>query len=266
MSFGRSAGCFPRAAEYIRMKPNPVVLLIDADRPMRRLARTLMEAHHYRVYEAETGQAGMKEAAVRSPDVIVLELSLPDMDGLMVLQRLREWNDAPVLVLSARGTESDKVLALDSGANDYITKPFGSAELLARLRVLLRPQRAEPDGPIFANGNLIVDLSARSVTLEGRKIDMTPTERAIFYTLVRHAGKLVTRQHLLRCVWGSDAGNKCHDLHVYIASLRRKLRDSSGEILIQTEGSLGYRMLVPSADNIVNLPSAEPMLAGTATL
>jgi two-component system KDP operon response regulator KdpE len=243
------------------MKPNPVALLIDADRPIRRLVRTLLEAHYFRVYEAENGQAGMKEAAARSPDVILLELALPDMDGVSVLHRIREWNDAPVLVLSGRGAESDKVQALDSGANDYVTKPFGSSELLARLRVLLRTRRAEPDGPVFANGGLMVDLSARSVTLRGRPIELTPTERAIFYTLVRHAGKLVTRQHLLRCVWGSASESKCHDLHVYIASLRRKLRDSSGDVLIQTEGSLGYRLLVPSADNIVDLPSAEPILA-----
>jgi two-component system KDP operon response regulator KdpE len=248
------------------MKPNPIALLIDADRPMRRLVRILMEAHHYRVHEAETGQAGMKAAAERSPDVIVLELALPDVDGLVALQRLREWSDAPVLVLSSRSAETDKVSALDSGANDYVTKPFGSDELLARLRVLLRPHRAEPDGPVLVNGGLRVDLGARSVTLRGRKIDLTPTERVLFYTLARHAGKLVTRQHLLRCVWGNSSESKFHDLHVYIASLRRKLRDSSGDILIQTDESLGYRLLVPSADNIVDLPAAEPMPPAAARL
>ncbi len=231
------------------MKPYPSALIIDGDRPIRRLLRNLLEADRYRVFEAETAQSGMKEAAARSPDVIIMELSLPDVNGLTVLRRLREWNHAPILILSSRDAESDKVLALDSGANDYVTKPFGPAELLARLRVLQRSLPAEPDGPIFEHGGLSVDVTARAVTLHGRKVELTPTEQVIFYTLLRHAGKLVTRKHLLRCVWGTDSESKLHDLHVYIANLRQKLREASNQILIQTEGCAGYRILVPVSDS-----------------
>jgi two-component system KDP operon response regulator KdpE len=231
------------------MKPYPSALIIDGDRPIRRLLRNLLEADRYRVFEAETAQSGMKEAAARFPDVIIMELALPDMNGLTFLQRLREWNHAPILILSSRDAESDKVLALDSGANDYMTKPFGAAELLARLRVLQRSLPAEPDGPIFEHGGLSVDVTARAVTLHGRKVELTPTEQVIFYTLLRHAGKLVTRKHLFRCVWGTDSESKLHDLHVYIANLRQKLREASNQVIIQTEGGAGYRLLVPASDS-----------------
>jgi len=227
------------------MKPNPIALLIDADRPIRRLLRVVLEPHHYKVCEAENGQTGMKEAVARQPDVIILDLSLPDIDGLTVLKRLREWNRAPVLILSVQDGEQSKVTALDSGANDYMTKPFGSAELLARLRVLLRPVPAEPDGPLFVNGDLQVDVMSHLVTLRGCQVYLTPTEEAVFYTLVRHAGTLVTCKYLLRCVWGSDSDGKLHDLHVYIRCLRQKLRGTADEDLIQTEGSIGYRLLIP---------------------
>jgi two-component system KDP operon response regulator KdpE len=207
--------------------------------------RVVLEPHHYKVCEAENGQTGMKEAVARRPDVIILDLSLPDIDGLTVLKRLREWNQAPVLILSALDGEESKVTALDGGANDYMTKPFGSAELLARLRVLQRSMPAEPDGPLFVNGDLQVDITSHLVTLEGRQVYLSPTEEAVFYTLVRHAGKLVTCKHLLRCIWGTDSESKLHDLHVYIRCLRQKLRGTADEILIQTEGSVGYRLLVP---------------------
>jgi two-component system KDP operon response regulator KdpE len=241
------------------MKPYPTALIIDDDRPIRRLVRNLLEADRYRVFEAETAQSGMKETAARSPDVIIMELTLPDMNGLAVLQRLREWNHVPILVLSSRDAESDKVLALDNGANDYVTKPFSPAELLARLRVLQRSLPAEADGPIFEHGGLSVDVTARTVTLHGRKVELTPTEQVLFYTLLRHAGKLVTRKHLFRCVWGTDSEDKLHDLHVYIANLRQKLRETSGQVLIQTEGCAGYRILVPSSDAIAS-ESLEPKL------
>jgi two-component system KDP operon response regulator KdpE len=227
------------------MKPNPLALIIDADRPIRRLLRVVLEPHHYRVYEAENGQSGMKEAVARQPDVIILDLSLPDIDGLTVLKRMREWNRAPVLILSTQGGEESKVAALDGGANDYMTKPFGPAELLARLRVLQRSVPSEPDGPLFVSGDLQVDIASHLVTLRGRQVFLSPTEEAVFYTLVRHSGKLVTCKHLLRCVWGSDSEAKLHDLHVYIRCLRQKLRGSADDILIQTEGSVGYRLLVP---------------------
>jgi two-component system KDP operon response regulator KdpE len=230
------------------MKPTPIILIIDSDKASRRLLRNILQARRYRVCETESGQTGIQEAAARGPDVIILELELADTDGITVLRRLREWNQSPILVVSSRDGESDKVLALDSGANDYLTKPFGSEELLARLRVLQRTLPTEPDGPLFIHGNLKVDLNARVITCAGRIIDLTPTEQAIFYTLLRHAGKLVSSKHLLRCVWGTDSETKLRDLHVYIVNLRRKLRKVSEQVLIHTEGSQGYRVIVPPAN------------------
>ena len=243
------------------MKPNPIALLIDADRPIRRLLRVVLEPHNYKVFDAENGQAGLKEAVLRQPDVIILDLSLPDVEGLTVLKRLREWNRAAVLVLSERNDEKDKVTALDSGANDYMNKPFSTAELLARLRVLQRSLVAEPDGPLFVNGDLLVDITSHLITLRGRPIFLTPTEEAVFYTLVRHAGKLVGCKHLLRCIWGTDSEDKLHDLHVYIRSLRQKLRAAADDILIQTEGSEGYRLLVPMDSQHTAQESAPQKLA-----
>jgi two-component system KDP operon response regulator KdpE len=228
------------------MKPNPIALLIDADRSMRRLLRVVLEPNHYKVYEAEDGHAGMKEAVARRPDVIILDLSLPGIDGLTVLKRVREWNRVPVLILSDQKDEENKVMALDNGANDYMTKPFGFAELLARLRVLQRSIPGEPDGPLFIHGDLRVDIMSHCITLRDRRVDLTPTEEAVFYILVRHAGKLVTCNHLIRCVWGNNLENKIHDLHVYIRSLRVKLSGAGNESLIQTEGSEGYRLLLPT--------------------
>jgi two-component system KDP operon response regulator KdpE len=244
------------------MKPNPIALLIDADRPIRRLLRVVLEPHHYKVYEAENGHTGMKEAVARRPDVIILDTSLSDISGLTVLKRLREWNRTPVLILSAQNDEENKVAALDSGANDYMTKPFGSAELLARLRVLQRSIPGEPDGPLFIHGDLQVDIISHRVTLRGHQVDLTPTEAAVLYILVRHAGILVTCKHLLRCVWGNDSENKLHDLHVYIRSLRQKLNGAGNESVIQTEGSTGYRLLLPMDCQHTPSESASPNMIG----
>jgi two-component system KDP operon response regulator KdpE len=167
------------------------------------------------------------------------------MAGLTVIKRLREWNRTPVLILSAQNDEEDKVLALDSGGNDFVAKPFGTAELLARLRVLQRSIPGEPDGPLFVHGDLQVDIMSHRVTIRGRPVDLTPTEEAVFYILVRHAGKLVACKHLLHCVWGLEVENKIHDLHVYIRSLRQKLNGAGHESVIKTEGSTGYRLLLP---------------------
>jgi two-component system KDP operon response regulator KdpE len=246
------------------MKANPIALLIDADRPIRRLLRAVLEPHHYKVYEAECGQTGIKEAVLRRPDVIILDLALPDIDGLIVLLQLRESNRAPVLILSAQEDEKTKVAALDSGANDYMTKPFGAAELLARLRVLQRWIPSEPDGPLFINGDLEVDVMSHRVALGGRAVELTPTEEAVFYILVRHGGKLVACKHLLRCVWGSDSEDKLHDLHVYIRSLRRKLGGAGHESVIQTEGSAGYRLLLPMECRHTPAASASPKVSSAA--
>lgn len=227
------------------MKPNPVVLLIDPDRGTRRLLRTVLESQHYKVFEAEDGETGTREAVARRPDVVILDLCLPDVDGLVVLKRFREWNRVPVLILSADDAEEKIVAALDSGAGDYMSKPFGIPELLARLRVLQRPIPGQSDGPFYINCDLHVDITARVATIRGRQVDFSPTEEALFFALVRHAGQLVTRKHLLRCIWGTDSESKLHDLHVYVGTLRKKLQDASDEILIRTEGSIGYWLVVP---------------------
>ncbi len=226
------------------MKPNPTILLVDAERPIRRLLRAALEPNQYKVCEAESGHAGIKEAILRRPDVILLDLDLPDLDGLTVLWRLRESNRAPILILSGRDDEATKVVALDSGANDYMTKPFSTAELLARLRVLQRAIPHEPDGPLYINGDLEVDTITHRVVLRGQRVELTPTEEAVLGILARHAGKLVTCKHFLRCIWGIDSEHKLHDLHVYIRSLRRKLDGTGSDGVIQTEGSAGYRLLL----------------------
>jgi two-component system KDP operon response regulator KdpE len=226
------------------MKPNPVALLVDADTRTRKLLRVVLEPCRYKVFEADTAETGTREAVARRPDVIILDLCLPDMDGLTVLKRLREWNRAPILILST--PEEDLIVkALDGGANDYMSKPFSAAELLARLRVLQRSNPGEPEGPFYLNGDLKVDVNSHVATIRGHYVDFTPTEEALFYTLVRHAGQLVTRKHLLHCVWGSDEESKLHDLHVYIRNLRQKLQGATQGLLIQTEGSVGYRLFVP---------------------
>jgi two-component system KDP operon response regulator KdpE len=242
------------------MKPNPTALLIDADRPIRRLLRAILEPQHYRVYEAECGHTGVTEAVNRRPDVIILDLALPEMDGLTALLQIRESNRAPILILSAQDDEKSKVAALDSGANDYMTKPFGAAELLARLRVLQRSIPGEPDGPLFVRGDLQVDMLSHRITLRGCPVELTRTEEAVFYILVRHAGKLVTCKHLLRCVWGTDSESKTHDLHVYIRSLRQKLDGGGRESVIQTEGSAGYRLLLPRDSPSAPAESASPKM------
>jgi len=247
------------------MKPSPVVLLIDADTPNRRLLRVVLEPHRYKVFEADTGETGTKEAVARRPDVIILDLCLSDVDGLTVLKRLREWNRAPILILSAENDEGLKVSALDGGANDYMDKPFSAAELLARLRVLQRTNPGEPEGPFYINGDLKVDVNSHVATIRSRHVDFTPTEEALFYMLVRHAGQLVTRKHLLHCVWGSDEESKLHDLHVYIRNLRQKLQGATNDMLIQTEGSIGYRLFVPFGPHETPPKTDQPELVSTNT-
>jgi two-component system KDP operon response regulator KdpE len=170
------------------MKPNPIVLVIDDEAAIRRLLRAALEPQNYQVYEAETGQLGLQEAVGRRPDIVILDLGLPDMDGLTVLKRLREWSQAPVLVLSVRDRESDKVAALDNGADDYLTKPFGTAELLARLRVIQR-RVSGPDEPVHVIGDLQVDLAAHVVKVKDREVSLTATEYALLRVLVQHAAR-----------------------------------------------------------------------------
>ena len=224
------------------MKPNPTVLVIDDERAIRRMLRAALESH-YEVYEAESGQLGLQEAIARRPDVIILDLGLPDMDGVAVLKRLREWSQTPVLVLSVRDRETDKVAALDNGADDYLTKPFGTAELLARLRVIQRRAPGATEEPVRVIGPLEMDLAAHQVKVHGHEVSLTATEFALLRALVQHAGKVVTHKQLLRTVWGPNAEEQSQYLRVYVTHLRKKLETESTGKLIQNEPGIGYRLL-----------------------
>jgi two-component system KDP operon response regulator KdpE len=221
----------------------PVVLVIDDEIQMRRLLRVTLEGNGYRVFEAASGQEGLIEAAQRRPDIVVLDLGLPDMDGQTVLRRLREWSEAPVLVLSVREGEEDKVEALDHGADDYMNKPFSTAELLARLRAARRRSQPVADNVVFHSGHLQVDLSSRLVTVKGKEVKLTPTEYSLLRLLVRNAGKVLTHRQILKEVWGPNYGEQTHYLRVYMAHLREKLEnDASRPELLLTEPGVGYRL------------------------
>jgi len=225
----------------------PAVLVIDDEVQIRRLLRVTLEANGYRVLEAATGSDGIVEAAQRRPDAIVLDLGLPDLDGVTVLKRLREWSRVPVLILTVRDAEDEKVAALDSGADDYVTKPFSTVELLARLRVALRHAQPQPENAVFRSGDLEVDLSSRRVTVRGKEVKLTPTEYSFLRLLVRNAGRVVTQRQILTEVWGPNAVEQTHYLRVYAAHLREKLEaDPARPELILTEPGVGYRLTASS--------------------
>jgi two-component system KDP operon response regulator KdpE len=220
----------------------PVALVIDDEVQIRRLLRVALESENYQVHEAETGQQGLVEIANRKPAIILLDLGLPDMEGLEVLKRLREWSEAPVLVLSVRDDEQGKVAALDSGAEDYVTKPFSTPELLARLRAAQRKTRPEEEVSIFKSGDLIVDLTARVVTRGGRELKLSATEYALLRLFVRHPGRVLTHRYILREIWGPKSEEHRQYLRVYITHLRQKIEaDPSAPSSIKTEPGVGYR-------------------------
>jgi two-component system KDP operon response regulator KdpE len=220
----------------------PVALVIDDEVQIRRLLRVALESENYQVHEAETGQQGLIEIAKRRPAIILLDLGLPDMEGLEVLKRLREWSAAPVLVLSVRDDEQGKVAALDAGAEDYVTKPFSTPELLARLRTAQRKTRPEEEVSVFKSGDLIVDLTARVVTSGGREIKLTATEYALLRLFVRHPGRVLTHRHILREIWGPKSEEHRQYLRVYVTHLRQKIEaDPTKPRLIKTEPGIGYR-------------------------
>ena len=227
--------------------PHPALaLVVEDEEPMRRFLRAALESAGYRVQMAETAKDGLREASSRSPDVIVLDLGLPDLDGLDVVRRLREWSAVPVVVLSARGRERDKIDALDAGADDYVTKPFAVGELLARVRVALRHaarrDSSEAIGPITV-GDLTLDLERRRVSLRGAEVKLTPLEFKLLATLARSAGRVLTHDQLLREVWGQAHIHEHHYLRVYMGQLRHKLeRDPSRPEILLTEPGVGYRM------------------------
>jgi two-component system KDP operon response regulator KdpE len=221
-----------------------LILLVEDEPQMRRFLRVALEGAGYRYLEAGTGQEGLAMAVQHRPDAILLDLGLPDMDGLDLVTRLREWSRTPVIVISARGQESDKVGALDAGADDYLTKPFGTRELLARVRVALR--HAGPEGetdPVFVLDRWRVDLAKRQVLMDGQEVHLTPLEYRLFTTLIRHAGKVVTHRQLLKEVWGAAAGAQPLYLRVYMTQLRHKLEaEPSRPKYLQTEPGVGYRL------------------------
>ncbi|MEX0777176.1 MAG: response regulator [Phycisphaeraceae bacterium] len=222
-----------------------LILVVEDEPPLRKFLCAALQAAGYRVVEAQTGQQGLNHAALSPPDVVLLDLGLPDMDGLVVTQRLREWSRAPIVVISARGQEGDKVEALDAGADDYLTKPFSVGELLARVRVSLRHAAGGGGGhePIYTQGDLSIDLAARRVQLRGQDVKLTNLQYRLLTTLARNAGKVMTHRQLLHEVWGPGSGNETHYLRVYMAQLRHKLEDDPAQPrYLLTEQGVGYRM------------------------
>ncbi len=228
------------------MKPS--ALIIDDEVQIRRLLRVVLEGAGYQVMEADAGQQGLVEMAARRPDVVLLDLGLPDMDGLSVLKRLREWSQAPVIVLTVRDDEQEKVAALDAGAEDYVTKPFSTPELLARLRAAQRKTRPTEEVSIFKEGDLVVDLTAHLVTRDEHEIKLTATEYALLRLFVQHPGRVLTHRHILREIWGPKAEEHRQYLRVYVTHLRQKIEpDPAKPVLIKTEPGIGYRFV--AADN-----------------
>ena len=222
----------------------PRVLVIDDERAIRRFLKASLAAHGYSVIEAATGQDGLAAAAVSRPDLIILDLGLPDINGFEVTSRLREWSQTPIIILSVQDEETDKVAALDAGADDYLSKPFGVAELMARLRAALRRATQTTDAePVFTTGQLTVDLTRRLIKVNGEEVNLTPTEYDLLKLMVTHAGRVLTHQQIIRQVWGLGYSEDLHLLRVNISNLRRKIEpDPTRPRYILTEPGVGYRL------------------------
>jgi two-component system KDP operon response regulator KdpE len=225
----------------------PTILVVEDDPQIRKLLRISLESHAMRIIETKSAAEGLISAATEPPDAVILDLGLPDQDGLQVIKRLREWSRVPIIVLSARGHESDKVISLDAGADDYLTKPFSVGELLARIRVALRHAArsgAGDESPVFTVGDLKVDLTRRQVWIGDGEVHLTPTEYRLLSTLVKHAGKVVTHRQLLREVWGPGSVAENDNLRVYMGQLRRKIeQDTARPRYLRTEPGTGYRLV-----------------------
>jgi len=222
---------------------NPVALIIDDEVQIRRLLRIGLEGAGYKVCEAASGQEGLQEIVYKKPDVVLLDLGLPDLDGVAVLKRLREWSHVPVVVLTVREDERDKVAALDAGADDYLTKPFSTAELLARLRAVQRRVTESDEQPVCIVGSLVVDLTKHRVEVKGSEVSLSATEYALLRELARNAGKVITHRQLLRAVWGPNAEEQSQYLRVYTTHLRRKLEAAGWRGQIKNEPGIGYRLV-----------------------
>lgn len=224
------------------------ILVIDDEAPIRKMLRVTLQAQGFQVAEAESGAAGLVQAGAVRPDIVILDLGLPDMDGLDVLSQVRQWSDAPVIVLTVKEREDDKLMAFDRGADDYVTKPFGMRELAARIRVALRRRADSGESePVLRVGRLVMDLEQRAVRMDGRVVKLTPTEYDLLKVLALHAGRIMTHRQLLNQVWGGESYEDASQyLRVYIAHLRKKLEDNPAmPRLIVTEPGIGYRLNDP---------------------
>lgn len=227
------------------------VLVVDDETSIRRYLRAALGAQGFVVYEAANGQGAINAVLADRPDIIILDLGLPDFDGIEVTRRLREWSQTPIIVLSVREAEQDKIAALDAGADDYLTKPFSTGELMARMRVALRRLMRKPDEPILQVGGLQMDVSRRTVTVDGNQISLTPTEYDILRLLMRNAGKVLTHHQLLRRVWGTEYESEMHILRVNISNVRRKIEpDPARPHYLLTEPGVGYRLRTDDGDEI----------------
>jgi two-component system KDP operon response regulator KdpE len=220
------------------------VLVVDDERSIRRFLKASLGSQ-FVIFEATTGAEALTAVAANRPDVIILDLGLPDLDGVEVTRRLREWTQIPIIIVSVREQEKDKIAALDAGADDYLTKPFGVGELMARLRSALRRSAQAETDPVFTTGNLVVDLNQREVLVNGQPVSLTPTEYDLLRTFVKHAGKVLTHDQLLRAVWGTAYESETHMLQVNISNLRRKIEpDPVRPSYLITEPGVGYRLKV----------------------
>lgn len=228
-------------------EPKPRILVVDDEPPIRRLLRTTLTSQGFTVLEASTGEQAVQMTAMERPDVLVLDLALPDIDGVDVTRQVRDWSQVPIIVLSARGMEQDKIAALDAGADDYLTKPFGIGELLARIRVALRHASPPAGDAVYAAGDLAVDLARRLVTMAGKDVSLTPNEYDILKVLIAHAGKVLTHRQLLKEVWGPAYEQEVHLLRVNVSNLRRKIEpDPARPQYLITEPGVGYRLKAAS--------------------
>ena len=228
------------------MNNTATIIVVEDEAQIRRFLRTTLVSEGYQVVEAETGKQGLAEAATRKPDLVILDLGLPDMDGVEVVRGIRTWSSVPVVILSARSQESDKISALDAGADDYLVKPFGVGELLARIRVALRHfSTASTEEGVFSVDELKVDMVHRKITVAGAEVHLTPIEYRLLTVLIKHAGKVLTHQLLLKEVWGPNYVERAHYLRIYMGTLRHKLeKDPARPRFLLTEVGVGYRLAV----------------------